>query len=74
VKKFSDDPESWKHERLEEWLRVGKAEFPKLQVVYYSKDYRGVHTKKKVKAHETVLFVPLSNLITLEMAKETLVA
>ena len=52
----------------------GKAEFPKLQMVYYSKDYRGVHTKKKVKAHETVLFVPLDHLITLEMAKETTVA
>lgn len=57
-----------------DWLLSGQSEFPKLKIQYYSKDYRGVHAIRKVKAREVVLYVPKTHLITLEMAKETLIA
>jgi hypothetical protein len=56
------------------WLQQGKALFPKLKIEFYAKDYRGVHTTRKVTTKEIILYVPKTHLITLEMAKETYVS
>ena len=46
----------------------GGADHSKLKLRFYSANYRGVHAKKDIKAGETVLHVPLEQIITLEMA------
>ena len=38
---------------------------------YYDKDYRGVHASKDVKKGETILYVPLRDLLTLDMAMQS---
>lgn len=49
-------------------MRDGGAEFDKLKLRYYSADYRGVHAARDIKCGETILFVPLHELMTLDMA------
>lgn len=49
-------------------MKNGGADFSKLKLRYYSDNYRGVHAKQDIKAGETVLLVPLKQIITLEMA------
>jgi hypothetical protein len=44
------------------------ADFSKLKLRYYTENYRGVHASQNIKNGETVLFVPLPLIITLEMA------
>lgn len=44
------------------------AKFPKLKMRYYSENYRGVHALTEVNRNETIMYVPLDMLITLEMA------
>ena len=44
------------------------SDFSKLKLRYYSDNYRGVHALNNIKSGETVLFVPLPLIITLEMA------
>jgi hypothetical protein len=43
------------------------AEFEKMKLRFYSKNYRGVHMSRPCKKGETILFVPLKEIITLEM-------
>lgn len=49
-------------------MKNGGSDFSKLKLRYYSDNYRGVHAKNDIKAGETVLLVPLKQIITLEMA------
>jgi histone-lysine N-methyltransferase SETD3 len=43
------------------------AQFEKLKMRYYSDNYRGCHAARAMKKGETILFVPLKEIITLEM-------
>ena len=51
------------------WMKSGGAEFNKIKLRYYTEDYRGVHASADIKVDETILFVPNSQLITVELAK-----
>lgn len=64
-------PERAKFDELVQWLQQGGALFPKLQMRFYSQDYRGVHSNTYMAKDECILFVPKSHIITLEMAKAT---
>ena len=44
------------------------SDFSKLKLRYYAENYRGVHAMSNIKSGDTVLFVPLPLIITLEMA------
>ena len=46
------------------------ANFDKLKLRYYAPDYRGVHAARDIKKGETIVYVPLQEIITLEMAME----
>ena len=52
-------------------MKVDGAEFDKLKMRYYAKDYRGVHAARDVVKGETILYVPRKEIITLEMAMES---
>ena len=67
----SDHPERIKFDKLVNWLIEGGAIFPKLQMRFYSEDYRGVHSTSFILKDECILFVPKSHIITLEMAKSS---
>lgn len=45
--------------------------FPKLTLRLYSADYRGVHASTHIFNNETILYVPKSHIMTLEMARST---
>jgi tetratricopeptide (TPR) repeat protein len=66
------NPEEDKYEAMINWLIAGKSRFPSLYLKYYSEDYRGVHTLSPVAKDEIVLEVPLSHIMTSEVAKVTL--
>ena len=66
-----DHPERVKFNNLVNWLKSGNSEFPKLEMRFYSQDYRGVHCTSFAHKDECLLFVPKSHIITLEMAKAT---
>ena len=66
-----DHPERVKFDTLIKWLIDGGAIFPKLQMRFYSQDYRGVHSTSFITKDECILYVPKSHIITLEMAKAT---
>jgi histone-lysine N-methyltransferase SETD3 len=68
---ISDDPERKRFDKLLKWLLDGGSKFEKLKIRYYSRDYRGVHAARNVKKGDILLFVPLSQIITLEMAFES---
>jgi protein-histidine N-methyltransferase len=65
----TNHPEREKFDSLVRWLQDGGAVFPKLQMRFYSQDYRGVHSTSFISKDECILFVPKSHIITLEMAK-----
>ena len=52
-------------------MTTGGAQFDKLKMRYYSENYRGVHAAQEIKNGETILVVPLDQIITLEMAFQT---
>jgi histone-lysine N-methyltransferase SETD3 len=52
-------------------LKEGGSTYDKLKIRYYSADYRGVHAAKDVKKGDILLYVPLKQIITLEMAFES---
>jgi len=49
-------------------MKAQGSDFSKLKLRYYSEDYRGVHAAQPIKSGETILYVPLPLIITLEMA------
>jgi len=66
-----DHPERKRFQNLLDWMQKGGSDFSKLKLRYYSDNYRGVHAQQNIKNGETVLFVPLHQIITLEMAYKT---
>ena len=63
--------EKQRFDALFDWMKDGGADFEKLKLRYYAPDYRGVHAAKDIKKGETIVYVPLSEIITLEMAMES---
>lgn len=63
-----DHPERKRFNDLFTWMKEGGAEFSKLKLRYYTEDYRGVHASQPIIKGETVLFVPLHELLTLDNA------
>lgn len=63
--------EKTRFEALFDWMKQDGAIFDKLKLRYYGPDYRGVHAARDVKKGETILYVPLKEIITLEMAMES---
>jgi hypothetical protein len=63
-----EHPERKRFQVLLDWMQKEKADFSKLKLRYYTENYRGVHASMNIKNGETVLYVPLDLIITLEMA------
>ena len=63
-----DHPERKRFQTLLDWMSEGGASFNKLKLRYYSENYRGVHASQNIKNGETILHMPLKQIITLEMA------
>jgi len=63
-----DHPERQRFNDMFEWLKNSGAYFEKLKLRYYSEDYRGVHAARAIKKGETILLVPLKEILTLDMA------
>jgi len=51
-----------------DWTKKGKADISKLKLRYYAENYRGLHTAVTIKNGETIAYIPLDLLITIEMA------
>jgi histone-lysine N-methyltransferase SETD3 len=66
-----DHPERRRFNALLDWMERGGADFSKLKLRYYSENYRGVHASQNIKSGEVILYVPLNQIITLEMAYQT---
>jgi protein-histidine N-methyltransferase len=62
-----DDPERQRFEALLDWMKQDGAEFDKMKLRFYEKNYRGVHMSRPCKKNDTILYVPLKEIITLEM-------
>jgi histone-lysine N-methyltransferase SETD3 len=52
-------------------LKQGGAKFDKLDLKYYTVDYRGVHSKARLERDEIILQVPLPLIMTSDVAKES---
>lgn len=66
-----DHPERQRFNAMFDWMKKGGAQFPKLKLRYYTEDYRGVHAATQIEKGETILYVPLSQLLTLDMAMQS---
>ena len=72
-RKFLNDPKSELFIRFLKWLKDGGAFFDNLKIVQYSENFRGVHAKTNISPNEVILYVPNDLIITLEMAKATII-
>ena len=63
--------EKERFDRLLVWMKQYGAAFDKLKIRYYAPDYRGMHATRDIKKGETIVYVPLNEIITLEMAFAT---
>ena len=64
----ADHPERKRFQNLLDWMKDGGSDFSKMKLRFYTDNYRGVHSNCDIKCGETILAVPLKQLITLEMA------
>jgi len=58
-----------KYDVLLKWLKDGGARFPHLLLKYYTVDYRGVHSRKRLDPDQLILKVPLPLILTSDVAK-----
>lgn len=63
-----DHPERKRFTNLLDWMRNGGSKYDKLKLRFYSDNHRGVHAKCDIIGGQTILFVPLAQIITLEKA------
>ena len=63
------NPEEDRFESMIQWLKEGNAQFPLLYLQYYDEDYRGVHAVTKIPNNKIILEVPLSHIMTSDVAK-----
>eukprot|EP01022_Parablepharisma_sp_SALTPOND_P019559 TRINITY_DN3361_c0_g1_i1.p1 TRINITY_DN3361_c0_g1~~TRINITY_DN3361_c0_g1_i1.p1 ORF type:complete len:583 (-),score=90.94 TRINITY_DN3361_c0_g1_i1:4775-6523(-) len=54
-----------------QWMKAKGAKFDKIDLKYFYEDYRGVVAKEDVLKDEDIIFVPVSVMITLKMAKQS---
>lgn len=66
-----DHPERHRFNELFRWMQEGGSEFDKLKLRYYTEDYRGVHAASNISKGETILFVPVNEMLTLDMAMQS---
>ncbi|OMJ77692.1 hypothetical protein SteCoe_22638 [Stentor coeruleus] len=67
-------PERQKFNDLIRWLADGGAIFPKIHIEFYSQDSRGVHCIRAIRKKECILYIPLTHIITLEVAQSSPIA
>lgn len=65
------NPDQDRFDNMVRWMRDGGSKFPMLYLQYYSEDYRGVHCLTKIPSNQMILYVPLSHIMTSEVAKES---
>ena len=53
------------------WMKSDGADFRKLEMRQYNPIYRGVHAAQDVFKGETILYVPLKQIMTLDMAMQS---
>ena len=63
------NPEEDRFESMIAWLKEGNAQFSLLYLQYYDEDYRGVHAVTKIPNNRIILEVPLSHIMTSDVAK-----
>ena len=51
-------------------MKEGGADISKLELRYYSPNYRGVHAKHHIKQGERILFVPVEQMLTWDYARD----
>lgn len=56
-------------DRLERWLRDGGAVLSRVELQSYSKEHRGVHASNDIASAEDIVFVPVSHIMTTQVAK-----
>ena len=66
-----DNPVKQKFNQMFSELKENGAKFDKLKLRYYTQDFRGIHAAAPIKNGETVVYMPLDNLITSKVAKES---
>ena len=57
-----------KFSKLFEWLTDHGADYSKLELIFYTADYRGIVAKEDIKADDIVLSVPIDICVTVERA------
>ena len=55
-----------KFSRLFEWLTEHGADYSRLELIFYTADYRGIVAKEDIKKGDIVLFVPYDICVTVE--------
>lgn len=66
-----EHPERKIFEELFKWTSLGGGEFPKINIEYYSHEYRGVHCNKEISEGESIIFVPYSHIISTEVVENS---
>lgn len=62
-------PGNKQYDELLDWLRHGGAEFPALKIVSYFNNEMAVETQETIPSGKVVIKIPLSHLITIQMAE-----
>ena len=57
-----------KFSKLFEWLTENGVDYSKLELIFYTADYRGIVAKEDIKQDEIVLLVPYDICVTVEQA------
>ena len=64
-----DHPERKIFGKFIDWMSKNDEDFTnKLLIRHYAEDYRGVHAKQDIRKGETILYVPLPSLVSLDLS------
>jgi protein-histidine N-methyltransferase len=53
-----------------DWLKDGKAEFPKVEIEVRHEGYRALRAKQNIQRGEWVIFIPRTHFLTLDEVKK----
>jgi len=56
---------------LQDWLLSSGSKFPSIYLKHFPEGYRGVAALRTIKKDETILYVPRSHLLTIDVAKQS---
>lgn len=70
---IDNEEELNKFQKLDVWLRENGSTYPKLELRDFGNEVRGCHSIEDIENDETIIFIPLKCLITVEMGKNTAV-